>query len=240
MQYSGNSPQKAARRAWAYGDLKRCDFLRKKHIIIASRECGDIHFLKEHGVSGNNIIACDTDPIAIREAHWLGAMHSPHSDIANTVSWALDQFGASEIASINVDLCDGLRAGLIVLQEIFDILDYVPDGNKIPVWLTFFRGRQDRFHSDKARRQHARRNLPTHWQITKYDDYTSWSSTNIGSPMCLMQLSSTRKGKGTMTTAAAKKAWKTRNLAAKKAKSPAKGKNPGKTKPTTKPKKKKK
>lgn len=235
--YAGNSPQKAARRADAYGGLSRQDFLRKLHIVIASRDCGDIKFLLEHGVPADNIIACDIDSRAMVEAHHLGVQRSPYPDIVHTVVWALKEYGARAIASINIDLCDSLRSTLSILLQILGWLDSTR-GNNITVWLTFSRGRQDGFRSEQARRTYLGIHTPSEWIITEYQTYQSWSYLTKGYPMCLAQFNSTTRSIHSMTTAAAKKAWATRRANAKKATrtsvkkstAPKPGKKPGKPK----------
>lgn len=218
MTYAGNSPQKSARRAEAYSSLSRQDFLTKKHIVIASRDCGDIKFLQEHGIPNDNIIACDIDQVAVDKARKLGIRHAFNADIVDTVDATIKIFGHHKIATINVDLCSGIRVGIVSLTKIIRLLDWISCNNKIEVWLTFCR--RDKLN-DKQRIKIIKNNISNNWKV-RYNYYQSWTATKkVGSPMCLLQLSTTRKGTRKMTTAAAKKAWKTRRanaVAAKKSK----------------------
>src|ERR1700676_4106432 len=90
MIYHGNkslpSPGKEAARAVGYDDIPRHKFYQGYHIVIASRECGDIKYLLNNGVSPKQIIACDMDPKALSAARKLGVVIAGHPRIASSIS----------------------------------------------------------------------------------------------------------------------------------------------------------
>jgi hypothetical protein len=176
------SPQKTAVRARSYGAISRRHFYGKIHIVIASRECGDIRFLIAHGVQPDKIVACDLDPAAIAAARKLGVTLSPHGDIRETVAWAFQKYGKKNIASINVDLCCGLWDGTPILRGVLDL----GITKNIQVFFTYRRGRRDGFRNDYEREAHLR----THIQTVKFKrplvmlmPYHSWHSKSTGSAM---------------------------------------------------------
>lgn len=180
--FTGMSPTKTAVRAESYSAVARRDFYSKVHIVIASRECGDIKFLLAHGVQPNKIVACDLDPIAVEEARKLGVTISPHGDIRETVVWAFREYGKKNIASINVDLCCGLWDGMPILRGVLDL-----GVNKtIKVFFTYRRGRRDGFKSDEGRNIFLRGGTRTdkfRREVTKILPYFSWHKTSTGSAM---------------------------------------------------------
>jgi hypothetical protein len=137
--YAGNSPEKEFARAHHYGSLYRrlgrARFTSRYHIVIASRECGDIHYLLPLGVPKNRIIACDTDKFARMAARKLGVIVSPEPDIEDTIIWAYQQYG-NKIASINVDLCGTVLTGAPIVDNVLSHSPRYSD-----VYFTFMRAR---------------------------------------------------------------------------------------------------
>ena len=180
--FHGMSPTKTAVRAESYSTVARRDFYNKVHIVIASRECGDIKFLLAHGVQPDKIVACDLDPIAIEEARKLGVTVSPYGDIRETITWAFRTVGKKNIASINVDLCCGLYDGLPILRGVLD-----QGINKtIKVFFTYRRGRRDGFKNDVQREhylQSSSRTVKFVRDVAKILPYFSWHKNSTGSAM---------------------------------------------------------
>ncbi len=112
--------EKISARALAYKWIKRMGFLYGKyHIVIASKDCGDINLLLTIDPK-MKIIACDTDPKAMKAAAKIpGVILSPFSDIVETTRWAIGK--GYDIGSINVDLCCSILYGLPVLKPILDM-----------------------------------------------------------------------------------------------------------------------
>lgn len=173
---SSPSPGKEAARAFAYSKLKRSALYNSYHIVIASRECGDIRFLLNMGVPRKRIIACDIDVLAREAAKRLGVIVSPFPDIVDTVAWANDNYGRSNIGSVNVDLCETLPCGLETLGRVFDA-----DVRGL-VFFTFLRSR-DRMRSTEERLQYLDVALPNRLDHYAYQSYTADS---IGSPMSVV------------------------------------------------------
>jgi hypothetical protein len=208
--YSGNSPGKTIVRAESYGWLLRKigeeRFLSGYHIVIASRDCGDIDFLLLAGVDPQHIIACDLDPVARNLAKGYGAIISPHPSIEETVPWAVQTYGARNIASINIDLCSPLRSwgranGAAVLKSV---LDETP--LRATVFFTFYRSRDGIYDHPRSLRKrliYLRRIIGDGEIIQKAFPYQSRTQNRpVGSHFCTLILTatSTRKGMDTMPT----------------------------------------
>jgi hypothetical protein len=208
--YSGNSPGKTIVRAESYGWLLRKlgedRFLSGYHLVIASRDCGDIDFLLTCGVNPRHIIACDLDPVARNLAKGHGVIVSPEPSIEETVPCAVRIYGARNIASINVDLCSPLRSwgranGAAILKSV---LDETPLSTV--VFFTFYRSRDgiyDRPHSLRKRLIYLRQIIGQDEIIQKAYPYQSRTRNRpVGSPFCTLILTatSTRKGMDTMST----------------------------------------
>ncbi len=126
------SPGKAMARTWGYANVPRSSLYSKTHIVIASRDCGDIKFLLSLGVPAEHIIACDIDTVALVEASRYGVQISPHPRIEDTVRWALDT--GYDVYSVNVDLCCSLLEAAPTVATIVS--------ERIPLTLlTYRRGR---------------------------------------------------------------------------------------------------
>jgi hypothetical protein len=134
----------------------RRNLLRKYHIVIASRECGDIKALIAMGASPKRIIACDLDQYARMTARRLGCIVSPMGNIVATVEWAIRYFGRKNIASVNVDLCFGLMRCMNILQQVYAC----GLSKETKVFLTFCRNRAGSIANDK-RAEFFRKHCPT-------------------------------------------------------------------------------
>lgn len=177
--YSGVSPQKSEARAWAYNHVEKNSFFNKTHIVIASRECGDIKWLLEHGVSKDKILSCDTDSIARATSKKYGVQQSPYQTIEGTVAWFAKNYGTNALASVNVDLCKTLPKGGEILNKV---IEYVP--MSVPVFFTFCRYR-DRMHSSAERMRYFRKRIYS--EVTpKIKEYQSITKDSIGSPMTVV------------------------------------------------------
>lgn len=127
------SPGKAAARTWAYANVPRSSLYTKKHIVIASRDCGDIRYLLSLGVPAENIIACDIDPQAMQTAAGFGVQLSPHPRIEDTVRWAISS--GHDVCSVNVDLCCSMLVAAPIVATVL--------AERIPLtMLTYLRGRR--------------------------------------------------------------------------------------------------
>lgn len=178
--YQGFSPQKTMARSTAYSQIPRSKFYSGKHVVIASRECGDIRWLLDCGISPSNIIACDLDYAAIQAARKFRVRISPHESIEATAEWALRTFG-KEVASINVDLCVSLKYGIPPLRTVLE--HRFRSERKFPVFYTFMRGRRDGMTNDGAR--HVRLVFGVGNAIRLWIPYTSFTQESQGSPMCM-------------------------------------------------------
>lgn len=138
--YSGNSPGKSDVRAWAYNHVQKkmgARFYTGTHIVISSKECGDIRYLVEHNVPKSNIIACDTDIEARRAALSWGVRLSNKEAIHETT----EAFAEDNLASVNVDLCNPLPYSMHILIYTLNALKRCK--HKVPVLYTFLKGRDD-------------------------------------------------------------------------------------------------
>jgi len=176
------SPGKDAARAWIYSHLTRKQFVNGVHIVIASRTCGDIKHLHRYGAK--RIIACDTDVFARNAAAKLNAHVSPHPRLEDTVAGYLHNYGTSELASINVDLCATLTYGAPVLNRVLEQLQNKRKNHSVKVFFTFCRSR---FHTggrdclDILNSYLADANV--HVDSNKAFNYVSWTLKNKGTPM---------------------------------------------------------
>lgn len=183
-----NSLGKLAARRFVYGHNRLHNptkFHNGTHIVISSRECGDILFLREREVKKSNIIACDLDKLA-RQAAWrLGVRVSPYPDIVDTVKWAIDLRGKEDIASVNVDLCGHVRSGCRVMENILRQV-----GRDTSVFLTFVRGRDEGMYSTEDRIDYLADHLQFYRPIPQdnYFCYQSSTDTSRGAPMCAFVL----------------------------------------------------
>ncbi len=254
--YKGASPGKNEARSFGYDQIDP-KYLRNKYHITTGGTCGDVIELMSRGVPSQHILVADTKRKPIGDAYQLGCQ-TYHGKIQELVRMTLKS-GSQHLVSVNADLCETIQKGLPVLNEILrDLERHKWSGHVMYTCSWSFGGRG----CNSAKRLAIlnamvhRRNKRT---MFAPEHLLRYRGTKV-MPMVLIvmyirnghitpinsqsvQLSSTRKGNGTMTTAAANKAWKTRRanatLAAKKAKPPTKGKNPG-LKPAPKPKSKKK
>jgi hypothetical protein len=197
-RYSGNSPAKTIVRRESYDWLLRRfgenRFLSGYHIVIASRDCGDIDFLITVGVDPKHIIACDLDPVARNLAEGYDVIISPYPSIEETVPWAVRTYGARNIASINVDLCSPLRSrgranGVATLKEVLDETPLAAT-----VFYTFYRSRDgiyDRPRSLRKRLIYLRKIIGKGEIIQQAYPYQSKTYNRpIGSPFCTLILTS--------------------------------------------------
>jgi hypothetical protein len=182
--YHGNksfpSPGKEGVRALAYSNVQRKLMFQGYHIVVPSRQCGDIRLLLALGISRKRIIAADIDPLAMRAAAKFGVILSPFGDIAQAVEWANQVYGMRNIASVNVDLCFGLNKGIKVLQRVFDARVSV----NAKILFTFLRGR-DKMTSTEERLRYFDSRI--HGRQEHYS-YKSFTKDSIGSPMSMVVL----------------------------------------------------
>jgi len=156
------------------------------HIVIASRDCGDIIALRGKNVNPNKIIACDTDEHAlfcVQQMH-RGVIISPHPTIRDTVRWAISQ--GYKIGSINVDLCESLVTTMPVFEGVWNVVQEA--GIKVVLMFTFLRGRdativRDCVDTDKARENHVIHHVGV--TPTFMDGYNSYTSAKQGSNMAV-------------------------------------------------------
>lgn len=184
-----DSPGKEAARGFFYSQLSRRDFLTKHHILIASREVGDVKYLLRWGVRARNIIACDIDDQAVCNARKLGVRALPYS-IQDTVGWYLDRYGSKNLASISVDLCWTINYGAPVLNEVLGRLYFrVPD--RVLVGFTFCRSRYSLPPYASTYASAINFHL-IHTNRTADDGrsfhYQSWTRSSVGSPMTITTL----------------------------------------------------
>lgn len=191
--YAGNSPEKSLCRAQVYVRLLRNDrkgFYQKKHIVIASRECGDIRFLLDIGVSPNNIIACDTDP----HARLAAQVHLPDENIGTDIVETVRATIASgaEISTINIDLCNKLQVGGKILKDILELTKNGGAANAA-VFLTYFCGRDNMF-SDNERKACLEGYVGRTLSPNDLYRYQSWTAIRGGgSPMCIAIVAENKK-----------------------------------------------
>lgn len=187
--YHGNkafeSAGKTVARAWAYAPLaqKRASFFSQRHIVIASRECGDIAYLLALGVRKSHILACDIDPHAVKAARKLGVPCFA-GDIASATRTYINLHGARAIGSVNVDLCVTLCAGVPILR---DTVYTTGLALHTPVFYTFTRNR-DRWHSTEERIAHLSAEMMQDVGADDYFTYQSSTRDSIGTPMCVAKL----------------------------------------------------
>lgn len=174
------SPGKIAARAWCYSKVRPNKLYRDKHIVIASRECGDIRYLiQDLGVAPRNILACDIDPVAMQSAALWSVEVSSQPNIVKTVAVAKSSIGLTKLASINVDLCMTIDRGAPILNDVLD-----QAGRMVPVFFTFLRGR-DNMSSTEERLTKLEGLLTA--PIQDFFCYQSSTRTSVGSPMCVAQ-----------------------------------------------------
>lgn len=163
--YPGSSEGKNHARAAAYGSIRQSLFKQGYHVVIASRECGDIHYLKSKGIKPDKIIACDRDPVAVEQARAEGVLIPEGEaafDIVLASAWALAKFG-KRVATVNVDLCGTLQGRKIRnLQQggvhtFSAVLSTVGPG--IACFLTFIRA-HDKVNSPHDRYRNWEKSLP--------------------------------------------------------------------------------
>lgn len=168
-------------RSFCYNSISNVDFKSKKHIVIASTECGDVKYLLAHGVYIENIIACDFGTKASLEAcdkaRSLGIELVFNLSIEDAVEAAMDVVGPGKIGSVNVGLCGSVRTGIPVLKKVIKVLDK----SKSKVFFTFIR-RNDGF-SGNSRRLFVRKELGIKIPESSFLDYQSWTVENHGAAM---------------------------------------------------------
>ncbi len=172
---------KDAARSFLYSQVKRKDFLTKDHLIVASRELGDYYFLRRYGVKTKHIIACDIDPIAVARARKAG-IRSAHVRIEECVPWYLEQYGTSNLASINVDLCQTVNATAPVFDDVLCSLNQYDRSGSVRAFLTFFRARDcggDRIDQLNRLLVNSQVHIEDHWTF----QYQSYTLKSIGAPM---------------------------------------------------------
>jgi hypothetical protein len=182
------SPQKTAARALAYSRVQRRQFLTGKHIVIASRKCGDIRHLIDHGIKPSNIIACDVDYVARAMASRLGATLSPKNTIEETVRWAFQTYGKANIASINVDLCAGVEKGTEILADVFSTCE--ANKYKGAIFFTFFRPNRKGGMKGKDNIDYITTSVGIGDEYFAKNGlvfpYQSYTPNSVGSPMCMI------------------------------------------------------
>lgn len=175
------SPGKAKARSWGYALLKRPDLYQKHHIVIASRDCGDIRYLLGLGVEPNRIVACDIDPVARAMAKQYGVTVSPHPRIEDTVKWA--QAMGWALGSVNVDLCCSLLDAAPIAGAVLGVLQ-----GTVLALLTYRRGRdatvlgcRPEEMPDTSRMEYLA--VHTKCKPNATETYHSFTRTNQGSAM---------------------------------------------------------
>lgn len=182
---------KIAARAFAYSSIPRRDFWGKKHLVIASRRCGDIRFLLSCGVPRQHIIACDIDRVAYLSAKRLqvSALLLPIEEVVRLGSGCLQH-----LASINIDLCSSLVNGLPILLKV---LEHVPQTYRGAIFFTFERAFDQRygFRSTRERIRYLSERLKSinyhksaNEIIRDSFEYQSFTKTGHGSPMIMANL----------------------------------------------------
>lgn len=170
------SAGKMASRAWAYNLLTAKQLYGKKHIVIASRSCGDIQYLREIGINAYDIIACDIDKVAVRAAAKYGVF-AYHANIEYIVRQMIKRWG-DRISSINVDLCNSLINACPVIQKVIALVETA--GITPVVFMTYRRGR-DGMRDEQERRDYFLercKRLPN-----EQFNYQSATKYSRGSPM---------------------------------------------------------
>lgn len=175
------SPGKIAVRAATYAAIPRKKLYGGYHVVISSRECGDIKFLLGLGISPAKIIACDMDARARTAARKLGVIVSPFNDIVDTTLWAALTYGSKNLATVNVDLCMRLNKGTEILSRVLR-LGLNPDTQ---VMFTYAVGR-DFMYSDKERLAYFREQ--TAQGIKNHHHYQSFTKDSVGCPMSTIVL----------------------------------------------------
>ena len=187
QEYGGKneSPGKHRVRSWEYSLLKRPDLYTKHHIVIASKDCGDIRYLLSLGVAPSKIIACDIDPAARVKAKEFGVVVSPYPSVQDTVLWAIAS--GFKIASINVDLCASLVEACPILAPVLDAATCLQAAACL-VFFTYRRGRDaavlrrySKLHADDARKLYLMVEAGRFPDLT--DTYHSFTRTSQGSAM---------------------------------------------------------
>lgn len=177
------SPAKMRVRAMGYVSIGR-QLWTTAHVVIASKDCGDIKFLLSMGVSPTLIVACDVDPKAREAAAQYGVVISPHPRIEDTVEWAYSM--GYNIGSVNIDLCETMLNCTPVVASVHATIRRL--GIKCVVMYTFARHRDATvLHTfpylspEGARLAYmCAAGVPGPTIMDGYQSYT-WSS--IGSPM---------------------------------------------------------
>lgn len=181
-----NCPGKDAARGFCYASISRTDFFGKTHIVIASRECGDIHYLLRYGVKRSNIIACDIDPVAVERARRTG-VRSFDGTIEDCVDWYLSSHSYKGLATVNVDLCRTLDATGSVLDDVLCTLSsHSRHSNGVRVFFTFYRSRDHVGRHGGSRLARLNATLVrsgVHVEDSWCFDYQSWTAGSRGSPM---------------------------------------------------------
>jgi hypothetical protein len=175
------SPGKIAVRAATYAAIPRKKLYEGYHVVISSRECGDIKFLLGIGISPTKIIACDVDARARSAARKLGVVVSPFNDIVDTTFWAAIKYKSKNIATVNVDLCMCLIRGTAILTKVLS-RGLHPDTQ---VMFTYAVGR-DSMHSNKERLAYFREQTPQ--GIKNHYYYQSFTKDSVGCPMSTLTL----------------------------------------------------
>ena len=190
-----NSPGKIATRAHGYSLLTRVQLFNGIHIVIASRECGDIKFLLSLGVKAKNIIACDIDPVARANAKALGVVVSPRETIQDTVTWAFAKHGR-KIVSVNADLCMSVINGTPILKAVLENIRAMIGGksSQIIVMFTYARYRDsvvikgtDNHMSARLAHICLETGLSLGHSVNGYgNDYVSYTKSRTGAPMSML------------------------------------------------------
>lgn len=181
------SPNKMLARAKAYSSLKK-KIWDGKHIVLAGEGCRDIHFLLDVGVSSKDIIACDLNETAYKNANQLLKLHTQyfpnvfHESVVSVIRWAVEHYGVEGIRSINLDLCGTLRQGIPVLQEVEALFP----NEKPQMFFTFLRGMKDGINGDDVRRSLLHSSSQQGWELHAYQSFHQAGGVlKQGSPMCL-------------------------------------------------------
>jgi hypothetical protein len=122
--YKGESPSKKMARAKYWRAVKRemgDRFHTTTHVVLASREGGDISALKAFGVADSNIVAVDRVQEAAEAcaAKWPG-IEVVHGDIADVVEKRKDRVG-----SVLIDFCGPICAETVLTgRRVLRALNY--------------------------------------------------------------------------------------------------------------------
>lgn len=111
-------------------------FYEKSHVVIASREGGDISTLKGYGVSPDKIIAVDICPEAIEKCRFI----HPDVTIENIDVVKRVKRTPLSIASVFLDLCNNLNSEDLILDMMDDISSVL--NNKSILSLNILRARE--------------------------------------------------------------------------------------------------